>query len=400
MLVRGANHYNLTTLLQWLLGRMPIGWLQLVSNKLRFFAAGTGVAFACILVFVQLGMMGSFSQATRSTYRILNADIMISASDSNGLTDGSNVARRRMFQALAVPGVKEALPVFVGKTFWLQEDGNRMELTVIGLDPTRVSFVGPVLDQVDVLQLTNHALLDRRSRGLKPEQLKGVSPQTPLLLEANHQLLTVAGTISLGGGFAGDGFLIVSDQTFLRLFPARSSAAPNHILLNVESGQNPEVVAAQIAESLAVDSIQVRSFFRAVEDDVIYQTTRRPVGLIFGFGVAIGTLVGLVIVYQILSTDVADHLSEYATFKAMGYPASFFRSVVLEEAVVLALVGFFPALLVTLGIYSVMAKATGLPIAMNFERAALVLGGTVLACSISGFLAMRKLTHADPADLF
>ncbi len=390
----------MTRLLLWLLGRMPIGWLQLVSNKLRFFAAGSGVAFACILVFVQLGMMGSFSEATRSTYRILNADIMISASDSNGLTDGSNVARRRMYQALAVSGVEEALPIFVGKTFWLQADGSRIELTVIGLDPVRSSFAGPVLDQIAILQLINHVLLDRRTRGLRPEQLAEVTPNSPLLIEANQQQLTVAGTISLGGGFAGDGYMIVSDQSFLRLFPARSSAAPNHILLNIEVGSDPDVVSARISESLSTSSIQVRSFSKAMEDDVTYQTTRRPVGLIFGFGVAIGTLVGLVIVYQILSTDVADHLSEYATFKAMGYNAKFFRSVVLEEAVILALVGFFPALLVTLGIYTVMAQATGLPIAMNMERATLVLFGTVLSCSLSGFLAMRKLTHADPADLF
>jgi putative ABC transport system permease protein len=102
---------------------MPIGWLQLVSNKLRFAAAATGVAFACILVFVQLGMMGSFSEAVRISYRALKADIMISASDANGLTDGSNVARRRLFQALAVQGVKEAVPIFIGKTAWLRDDG-------------------------------------------------------------------------------------------------------------------------------------------------------------------------------------------------------------------------------------------------------------------------------------
>lgn len=390
----------MTRLLLWWLGRMPIGWLQLVSNKLRFFAAGTGVAFACILVFVQLGMMGSFSEATRSAYRILNADVMISASDCNGLTDGSNVARRRMYQALAVPGVREAIPIFVGKTFWLQADGTRLELTVVGFDSTRHSFVGPVLEQISVLPLSNHVLMDERSRGLRPGQLANVSANSPLWIEAGNQQLAVAGTFSLGAGFAGDGFMIVSDQTFLRLFPARSSAAPNHILLNVESGSDPEDVAARIAAKLAAEAVLVRSFSQAIEQDVTYQTTRRPVGLIFGFGVAIGTLVGLVIVYQILSTDVADHLAEYATFKAMGYKASFFRSVVMEEAVILAVVGFVPAVVATLGIYSVMAKATGLPIAMTWERAILVLFGTVLSCSLSGIFAMRKLTHADPADLF
>lgn len=390
----------MTWFLRLLLGRMPIGWLQLVSNKLRFAAAATGVAFACILVFVQLGMMGSFSEAVRISYRALKADIMISASDANGLTDGSNVARRRLFQALAVRGVKEAIPIFIGKTAWLRDDGSRLELTAIGLDPTLESFVGPALQNIDVLRLANHVLLDRRTRGLNPERLKEVTPSNPMMIETNGQTVAIAGTISLGGGFAGDGYVIVSDQTFMRLFPARSSGSPNHILLNIDSGEDPRVVSERIRTTLSSNAIQVRSFSDAIAQEITYQTTRRPVGLIFGFGVAIGTLVGFVIVYQILSTDVVDHLSEYATFKAMGYGPKFFRRVVLEEAVILAIVGFFPAFLVTIGIYAVMAKATGLPIAMGPERAILVLLGTVLSCSLSGILAMRKLTHADPADLF
>lgn len=390
----------MTQLLLWLLGRMPIGWLQLASNKLRFAAAGTGVAFACVLVFVQLGMLGAFREATRISYSALNADIMISASDANGLSDGSNVARRRLFQALAVPGTKEALPIFVGKTSWLQEDGSKIQLTVIGIDPTRQSFIGPAVTDIEPLRLSSNALLDRLSRGLRPQQLDAVSPENPLVIEINGQQISIAGTIPIGGGFTADGYMVVSDQTFLRLFPARSSGAPNHILLNIETGEDPDEVSDRIRSSLAAESIIVRSFSKAIEDENTYQTTRRPTGLIFGLGVVIGTLVGLVIVYQILSTDVADHLSEYATFKAMGYNQRFFRSIVLEEALILAFVGFIPALLATIGIYLVMAEATALPIGMSPERALMVLIGTVLSCTLSGFLAMRKLANADPADLF
>ncbi len=184
------------------------------------------------------------------------------------------------------------------------------------------------------------------------------------------------------------------------MFPARSSGAPNHLLVRIDPKEEARTVANRIRATLSTDALKVRSFADAIEGDVRYQTTRRPVGLIFGFGVAIGTLVGLVIVYQILSTDVADHLSEYATFKAMGYSQQFFRGVVLEEAVILALVGFFPAVLAAVGIYTVMAKATGLPIAMDAGRASMVLIGTIASCGLSGLLAMRKLIHANPADLF
>lgn len=391
----------MTQLLMRFLGRLPIGWLQLVSNKFRFAAAGAGVAFACILVFVQLGMMGSFSDATRISYSAFDADIIISASDANTLTDGSNVSRRRMFQSLAVPGIREACPLFVGKTQWQWHDGSRIEFKTIGIDPARTTFIGPAIGDTDSLKLANNVLLDRKARGLDPELLSKVTTDEPLRFEASRQQLAVVGTVTLGGGFADDGSMIVSDQTFMRLFPMRSSGVPNHILLKVGDGEKPEVVANRLRKVLAgVESLKIHTFQESIEQDIEYQTTRRPTGLIFGFGVAIGIVVGIVIVYQILSTDVADHLGEYATFKAMGYGQRYFRSIVLEEAVILAVVGFFPALLVSLGIYSVMAEATGLPIAMNVQRAVLVFLGTVGSCAMSGMIAVRKLANADPADLF
>lgn len=391
----------MTKLLTRFLKRLPLGWLQLVSNKFRFAAAAAGVGFACILVFVQLGMMGSFSEATRISYGAFNADIMISASDANTLTDGSNVARRRMFQALSVPGVREACPLFVGKTQWQLPDGSKIEFKTIGIDPARIAFIGPAIGDTDSLKLSNYALLDRNARGLDPDLLAKVSTDDPVRFEAGGQQLTIVGTVTFGGGFADDGSMVVSDQTFMRLFPARSSGGPNHILLKVADGEEAGVIAERIRQVLTgVNSLKIRTYAKAIDQDVEYQTTRRPTGLIFGFGVAIGIIVGIVIVYQILSTDVADHLREYATFKAMGYGHRYFRSIVLEEAVILAVAGFFPALLISLGIYSVMKEATGLPIAMSPERAFFVFLGTVASCAMSGMIAMRKLANADPADLF
>lgn len=134
--------------------------------------------------------------------------------------------------------------------------------------------------------------------------------------------------------------------------------------------------------------------------DLAYQTTERPTGVIFGFGVIIGIVVGLVIVYQVLSTDVADHLKEYATFKAIGYAQGFFLGIVLEEAIVLAVLGFLPGVVISTALYAAMSSATGLPLAMSLPVALAVLIGTILACAISGALATRRLAGADPADLF
>ena len=92
-------------LLQRLFGRLPIGWLQLTHNRTRFAAALAGVAFANVLVFVQLGIMNSMGAATLRPYDFFQADIMISASDASTLTDGGNVARQWLLQAMGDPDV-------------------------------------------------------------------------------------------------------------------------------------------------------------------------------------------------------------------------------------------------------------------------------------------------------
>lgn len=391
----------MTNLLARLLGRMPIGWLQLTHSKTRMAAALAGVSFANMLVFVQLGILGGLNATIALTYSPLNADIMISASDANTLTDGSPLARQRMFQAMAVPGVADAAPLYLAMTDRVDPDGNTSSLQVYGVPPESAGLMDPVFAAgLAQLRLPNTALLDATTRGLDLESIGPLSAENPLSMELNGVAVDAVGTFEIGAGFAADGNLLVSDQTFLRMFASRLAGTPSHILLRVEPGASIDDVASRLQDTLASDAVNIRSLEQAQTDDLSYQNTERPTGLIFGFGVIMGVIVGLVIVYQVLATDVADHLREYATFKAMGYRQSFFLGVVFEEAVVLAVLGFIPGLILSLGIYAAMSVGTGLPITMDVQRAVAVLLGTIAACALSGAIATRRLAGADPAELF
>jgi len=387
-------------LLQWLLGRLPIGWLQLTHSRTRFTAALAGVAFANVLVFVQLGIMNSMATATLKPYGFFSADIMISASDANTMTEGGNVARQWLFQALVDPDVVSGASLFVGNINWARAT-RTLTLTTYGIDPTLPGFLAPAMaHKVGALKLQNAGILDRLSRGLPREEAASIRPQTPASFEVSGITLKIHDTFQGGGGFGSDGYIVVSDQTFVTLFPARSSAAPDHILLKVTPGADPDKVAARLRGLISDKSLRIRSYAQAGNDELSYQQTKRPTGIIFGFGVIIGILVGIVIVYQVLSTDVADHLSEYATFKAMGYPQRFFLGIVLEEALILAVLGFIPGFIVGSGLLAGMKVATNLPLAMTADMALMVFVGTLVACAISGAVATRRLASADPADLF
>ncbi len=387
-------------LLQALFGRLPIGWLQLTHSRARFASALAGVAFANVLVFVQLAIMNSMATATMKPYGFFQADIMISASDANSMTEGGNVARQWIFQAMEDPAVILGTGLFVANVSWQRSD-KTLSLTTFGIDPTQPAFFSPeMLPRTSTLQLQNSGILDRLSRGLSREVAAAIRPQSPLSFEVSGTTLTLYDTFPGGGGFGGDGYMIVSDQTFLDLFPARSSGAPDHILLKLTAGTDPETVVTRLRGLITDKSLKIRSFATAAAEDLSYQQTKRPTGIIFGFGVIIGILVGIVIVYQVLSTDVADHLSEYATFKAMGYGQKFFLGIVLEEALILGVLGFIPGFAVANLVLAGMARATNLPVAMSPGMAAIVFVGTVIACLLSGAIATRRLAAADPADLF
>ncbi len=384
-----------------LFGRLPIGWLQLTHSRARFAAAVAGVAFASLLVFMQLGILGALNTSTIAPYSFFDADIMVSSEDANTLTDGSNIARSRLFQALGVEGVESGAALFIGNLEFQLANGDTATLQTFGIGTSQGDYVIPEIGtQLARLRTENTTLIDTATRGVSPDVFDDLKNGQPFPFEVRGQTLTAVGTLEMGGGFSADGTLFVSDQTFLRFFGSRSSGAPNHILLKVEPGVSPETVVQRLRAILPADAVKVNTMGGAAAADLAYQTTERPTGIIFGFGVLIGIIVGIVIVYQVLSTDVADHLREYATFKAMGYNHRFFLGIVFEEALVLAVFGFVPGLLVSLGLYFGMSAATGLPVAMTLDRIIWVFFGTLAACSLSGAIATRRLASADPADLF
>jgi putative ABC transport system permease protein len=335
-------------------------------------------------------------------YRLFDEDLLlVSAIDSDGLDDGSNLPRSRLYQALAHPQITDGASLFVGRVAWLTEAGDTSALALYGLAPHQRGFYRTeISDALQATSMIDTALTDRETRFLDMTPFADASPESPVPFEIQGRRILSVGTFALGGGFGGDGGLLVSEQTFFHLLPGRTSAAPSHLLLRVAPGADPASVAAGVRALLGPDVAKVSPISEAMAVAAEVQLRDRPTGIIFGFGVAIGVIVGIVIAYQVLATDVADHLKEYATFKAMGYPHRFFVGIILEEAIVLGALGFLPGIAVAQLFYEGLVRNAGVPLFMTAERAGGVFVGTLVACSLSGLLVIRRLRAADPAELF
>ncbi|BAZ42765.1 DevC protein [Calothrix sp. NIES-4101] len=381
--------------------RTPLGWLQLTRQKGRFLVALSGIAFADILMFMQLGFQAALFDSNTRLHRSMEADIFLISPQARNLANMSTFTRRRLFQANDVPGVKSAEPMHVNFIDWKNpETGKKSTLLIMGFNPDKSAVDLPeVNQQLNKVKLADSVLFDRAGRGDYAEVIKKVDQGKKVNAEIERRTVHVSGLFKVGASFIADATLITSDQNFLRLFPRREVGSISIGLVKLKPESDPQKVAAQLKTHLGNDvRVLTKEEFITFEKDYWQKST--SIGFIFNLGVMMGFMVGVIIVYQVLSTDVNAHMKEYATFKAMGFRNSYLLSVVFEEAIILAILGFIPGISVSLALYTMTSNATNLPVIMTFARAIQVMIMTVIMCMISGAVATRKVQSADPADMF
>ncbi len=182
--------------------------------------------------------------------------------------------------------------------------------------------------------------------------------------EISGRRISVGGMFDFGSILFVEGFLITSDWNYLRLYGANSIENVKVGVLNVADNAHAATVKARVRESLPnTVSVMTADEFITAEKD--FWDQKHPAGTIFNFGVAKGFVVGVVIVYQVLFADVNDHLAEYATLKAMGFPDKSLLVVVFQEAIILAVLGFIPGFGVSIGMYALLEGLTQMPLAMG-----------------------------------
>ena len=128
-----------------------------------------------------------------------------------------------------------------------------------------------------------------------------------------------------------------------------------------------------------------------IQHEVDYWSNSTPIGYVFGLGVAMGLARSHRCVPDTVS-DVQDHLREYATTQSHGLSNFFLSRVVLNEAVMLAVIGFVPGILLSLPVYAQSSEATNLPVETTTERAVPVRLLTIVMCAVR-LLALRKLRN-------
>ncbi len=396
--------------------RVPVAWLNLTQHKARFVLSILGISFAVVLMFVQVGFWRALMDSQTAIIRMLDADVFLMSSTMSTITDIENFPRDRVDQARMVPGVAAARPFYVRyfpfvwrNTGSFAEQVPEWPIRVLAFEPDRAR--PPIRPDVvpdfphlqERLLAANTAALDVHSKPLydaiRHWRDGGPAPRG-ICREIAGTRTRIIDLFALGTDFTTDGTLLMSADNL-------ASLSGGHFALErVQFGLislSPDADLVEIVEDLRrslPDDVRVLSRSELIDAEESFWSDSTPIGFIFLLGLVVGFVVGIVICYQVLSTEVTDRLAEFATLKAIGYDDRYVNGIVIQEALWLSVLGFLVGLLVSAPLYSLLSDQTGLPLRLTIGRGVLILGLTMAMCVISGVFAVRRVATADPAEVF
>ncbi|MEO0869202.1 MAG: ABC transporter permease DevC [Cyanobacteria bacterium J06642_11] len=389
--------------------RKPLGWAQLTHRKVRLLVAMTGVAFSNILIFTQLGLRAMLFDGVTLVPDHLQGDLFLVSAYAPNI-DLGHIPRIHLYQANAIDGVKTASPLYIEFSNWVNpEELSQPDTPGFKLFPNQVKILAfnpnhPVLalpevnQQIDQLSAPGAVLYDRLGQEKLGPIAEQFNQQQIVSTLMSNRRVYVAGLFSLGSTLFDNGHVVMSDWNYTQWYGQESLDRVSVGCLTLDPGADLEQVRAQLQSTLP-QSIQVLTQSELAAAEQAFRASL-PNGKVLNFGAVMGFIVGVVIVYQVLYTDVSDHLPEYATLKAMGYSDRILLGVILQEAVVLAVLGFIPGYFASYGVYQLLVQITRVPLTMKTAVAVQVFVLTLVMCVVSGAIAMNKLRSADPAEVF
>jgi putative ABC transport system permease protein len=380
-------------------GFVPLAWRNLVANKPRLLRSSGGIGFAVLLMLMQLGFEKAFFNASLEVIRLLDGDIFLQRASKYRFATRDPFTGRDLEAARAVPGVASAWPLYASwhEIFWRNPvDDKDFLVRVFAFDPDHPVLSLPQLDaNLKDLSDPDTAIVDRGAR-----RFLGMDPPPPAA-ELNGNKIKIIGSFALGPDFENDGTVVIGDRTFGKLLPGPGGGPPEVELGVIKLAPGGDRAAVQRAITAAEPTeIAVLTKGQLLELERKFQAEVSSAGPIFAMGTLVGFVVGMLISYQVIYTDLADQQPQYATMKAIGYRTRYLVQVVLEQAALSALAGWVPACLVSIVLFRIVGRLALIPLQLTAELALVSLVLTVSMCLISAVLAVRRVVTADPAEVF
>jgi putative ABC transport system permease protein len=380
---------------------VPLAWRNLVSNKLRLVRSIAGIGFAVLLMLVQLGFERGFFDASLGILREIDGDLFIMRASKYRFGSEDPFPAANLAPARAVAGVANIAPLYAAwqHFLWKEPNGEKTYLVqAFGFDPDHPAFSLPELrQQSDRLHELDAVIVDRRSR-----PFLGMGDGTSGT-EINDRPVRIVGSYALGPDFMANGTVMMSERTYAALLAGNADLLP---AIPVEFGVvklQPDAEIGTVRQALGAAlprELRILSKPELEAFELAFQADLSSAGPIFWMGTIVGFIVGMLISYQIIYTDLSDQLPQYATLKGMGYGSFYLVRVVFQQAAFAAVAAYVPAWLLCLLVYRIIGDLALMPLGMTLHVTAISFALTLGMCLISAALAIRRVIAVDPAEVF
>ncbi|HZS82722.1 MAG TPA: ABC transporter permease [Stellaceae bacterium] len=365
---------------------------NMVHDRVRLVVTLIGIVFAVVLIGVQLGLFIGFARTTSSLIDHAGADLWIMAPGTRNIDQSAAISERKLFQALAVPGIQEAAKLITEFTLFKRPDGGNETVIVVGFDPAQGLGAPWQVAEGDVKNLAyaGTVMIDELYR----EKL-GVT-RIGQIVEIGGRRAQVVGFTRGIRSFTQSPYVFASFASALDYSRIRSDQT-KYVLCRLVPGADAAAMRKALSERLGdVEVLTSGEFSRRTQ---FYWMFTTGAGLALLVAALMGLAVGVVVVSQTLYATTIDHLPEFGTLRAIGASSRYLYGVIIRQAVLSALAGYGIGLGVTLAIIRA-SRNGGTAILLPGELAAGLLALTLVMCVGAAAISIRKVTRLDPAMVF
>lgn len=365
---------------------------NLFHDKVRLTVTLTGVTFAVVLVLVQMGLFVGFLRSATDLINCTNADFWVVRKGVPYLEEGAPFSEQKLYQIRATEGVAVADKLVASMSSWKQPNGRGAWVLVVGFDLDS-GLGGPwnmVQGDISDLKMSRTVVVDDlyfKKLGInKIGDSAEIFDKRARVVGASHGIRTFTTLpyvfTSFRNGLDYTGYK--EDQT-------------TFILVKAQPGTDLAQLQKSLKERLSDVEVFTRKEFADMTSHYWIFTT--GAGMAVMFGAALGFLVGLVIVAQTIYSSTVDHLREFGTLKAMGASNGYIYRVIIQQAVISAVIGYVLGTGVGLLVMWQSDKG-GANIQITWPLGIGMFFVTVLMCIAAAMVSINKVTKIDPAMVF
>lgn len=329
----------------------------------------------------------------------MKADLVILHQKKEHLKKGDEFPYPLIDFCKSIDGVAQVIPCYTGAEYWWNpETGSRNRILVIATDLNE--------SMLDVPQIEMHREALMRDKTLLFDRLSRWELGTPQVGDKRRldsDDFEVVGFFDLGANFTYEGYAFMSIDNYINYMGPHFDYMRHRVDMGFIRLKDPtqlDQVRLELESKLKEYEMIVFTPEECYHREVETVVKKSPSGIIFGIGMVVSFLIGIIICYQLLFNEINDNESQFAVIKAMGYQKMYLYQLVISKSIIFSMVGFLIGLVISLIAYQYIEKSSQIVMTLTFDRGLLVFSVTLIMCLFSAGLAMKRIMKVDPADLY